>query len=71
MSARRPPATPSSNPTHQERTEFVNVDLTEGRWWDSGSWWRWRLIRPLAWRLAGARDRAATLRARRRQDVIR
>lgn len=47
------------------------MKLEEGRWWDQGSWWRWRLVRPLAWHVAGVRDRVATVRARRRQDMIR
>lgn len=46
------------------------MNLKDGRWWDHGSWWRWHLVRPLTWHLAGARDRVAVLRARRRQDVI-
>lgn len=46
------------------------MSLEDGHWWDQGSWWRWRLVRPIGWRLAGARDRVAVLRARRRQNVI-
>jgi hypothetical protein len=43
----------------------------KGRWWDGGSWWRWYLVRPVAFQVAGWRDRYATWRAYRDQDVIR
>ncbi len=40
-----------------------------------GSTWRdevsWRVIRPLAWWIAGVRDRAATVRSNRSRDIVR
>jgi hypothetical protein len=44
--------------------------MSDGRWWDSGSWWRWYLVAPVRWRIAGARDRVNTWQANRRRDVI-
>lgn len=32
-------------------------EVRDGRWWDWGAWWRWYLVRPLGWVLAGQRDR--------------
>ena len=43
---------------------------TNGRWWDSGAGWR-RAFAPIGWRLAGVRDRASTIRANRRRNIVR
>lgn len=35
--------------------------------WDTINW---HVVRPIAWRIAGARDRAAIVKARRDQDIV-
>lgn len=37
-------------------------EVRDGHWWDWGSWWRWYLLRPLGWWLAGLRPLVARLR---------
>lgn len=46
------------------------MTLKDGHWWDAGSWWRYRLIGPLAWKVAGLRDRRAVRRANRHRDIV-
>jgi hypothetical protein len=46
-------------------------EVRDGRWWDWGAWWRWYLVRPIGWHVAGLRDRYATWKIRRKSDVVR
>lgn len=45
-------------------------EYREGHWWDAGAWWRRSLVSPLAWHVAGVRDRLTTWRANRGRDIV-
>lgn len=34
-------------------------------------WLEWKVLRPLAWKVAGVRDQVATTRANKSRDVVR
>jgi hypothetical protein len=46
-------------------------EVRRGRWWDGGAWWRWHVVGPVGWHVAGLRDRYGTWRLRRNSDVVR
>lgn len=44
-----------------------SVQVRDSTVWDSISW---RIVRPLAWKIAGVRDRASTVRANRSRSIV-